>query len=179
MRSKLAILLVGVAACVAAVAIRRPRSNSANFSASVPIVVTNGALPFSQRAEFAVTNTGSRNAIVHVAAIEQKTPLGWVADTKMLPRNRHGLFGRVGRDSSETLSADIQDSTNKTRFRLVVALPASNVQKAKFAAQKLRERFASGDKGITQFWYPDLYVSSFEIVTPEIEPRGNKNSEKN
>ena len=179
MRSKLAILLIGFAACVVGVIfVCVSPSKGARISVSVPHVLTNGPIPLTLTATFTITNQASDAASIQVSGIERMTPNGWVADS-LSPRSRYFLpLGIVLRGSNEQFSTEIPGSICATRLRLRIANRASGFEKARFAALQLFERFALGDKQITQYWCSNLYVPSYEIVTPEIRMRKSQSSEE-
>ena len=174
MRSKLAILLVGVAACVAAVVGGLSRSEPATFSISTPYLVANdGAQSTALSAQFTVTNKGAKSALLEVSAVETKTPSGWGDDTQLTVPQEMAFLRTIRGNSTATFSGDFQDFHQRTRFRLMVLPEGSIFLMGRTAVSRLWERFARGNQQITNFWIPNQYSSGYEIVTPEIEQRKN------
>ena len=174
MRSKLAILLVGVAACLVAALIIGSLGSAPMVSVSVPQAQGSLSRPSTLIVNFMVTNHDSREIRILKGSAEKKTSSGWVpvdylfTDGAIYPRG--SIPGRTATNfMSEILTQ--KHPAYPTRIRLMIAIKASPLRALIFSIQRALAHLKAR-RSFSPFWVQDLYWSQ-EVVTPEIAVEPN------
>ena len=127
-------------------------------------------MPLTLKVTFHVTNTASRAVSLQVAAIERNSASAWIADTQALPINTFRTFGKVGANGTAQLSFELPHEPVPTSLRVLVSPDATTVQKAQFALRRFWANFR-GQGQYKQFWFDNLAVPTYQVITPEIISR--------
>jgi len=127
---------------------------------------TNGTTPPMLKVAFYVTNTAGR-AVFLLAAIERNRNSVWLADTQSFPAGSWRPFGKVEPNDTARLSFEFPHEVVQTRLRVLVAPEATTLQKTQSALRRLWKKSRS-QGNYKQLWLDDLFVPTYEIVTPEI-----------
>lgn len=186
MKRNQAILAIVIAAILVAAVVSSSRQTkpSASSSRTVTIFFSQaetqivhstigpGLLPGPRlQATFSVTNTAGRSVVLQVAAIERNDGSGWMADTQAIAANTFLNFGDVEARATARISfvipSAIPAEPMPSRLRVLVSPNATTVQQSGIALRRLRDNW-SGRAKHKELWLDNLFIPTYEIVTPEI-----------